>query len=1235
MLVGLIPALLSTVSAQCAMYNQCGTLTKYGAPLPCINETSPQPLQSNEAIELLSFYCGSEFAEGAVCCSDTQVDELVSNLKRVEPLIASCPACKRNFFDVFCRFSCSPHQASFLEIVRTQKSLEDKVVPKEVNYYLDLELAENVYKSCSDVKFSATNGRVMDLIGGGAKNYPDFFKFLGDEKPMLGGSSFQINFPWDTLDPLDPVDSGDQKYVRQNETEAFPCGSGELKCSCIDCDSACPQIIDLTQPEMCTIGPLSCVSMALVLSYSAFLAACVLFCLQGRKSERTQSAMEIQRLIEDEDEHQDIYLFDLRQESENIDIEPYGLNQWLSSCCYRIAQFCSSYPSLVIIVCVLFILCSSLGLLTMRFETDPIKLWVAPDSREAVEKRFFDEQFGGFYRTQQLFIVNETGPILDNYEIIDWMSSIEQRVASIRTPILYDSLDTFCLKPVNDACVVESITQFGVKDGPRWKRQLERCIKEPVVCLPKFQQPIDPNLVFGRTKSDESEYTTAEEDITALVSESPHSPQYYLNTSTLVITWVVRNGESPIYKQRVSDWEKLIEEFFSTLITEEADSRGLRISYNLESSLERELAKSGRSDVFIVAISYILMFAYVSLSLGDSLWLGFVGVCVVLCSIISSAGILSMLGYKLSLIVTEVIPFLALAIGVDNIFLLVNQVTLTEQVNPASLPSVEEQISNAVGSVGPSIVLSTLCEATALAVATMVEMPAVRNFAIFAYVTIIVNSVLQLTLFIAIFSIYMRKQLLVESLLENESFETNTLRHQQSFQGDPRGYSFFISTIYAPFILGKRVKQVLGCVFMIMLAFSLYVIPHVSLGLDQRLAVPKDSFLVDYFTDVYDYLNVGPPVYFVVAETGVQTREMQQKLCSRFSTCETNSLVNILNTERKRPEVSYFSPDSSPASWIDDFFMWLNPSFDKCCIEHGEVCYAEDGKHWGFDMEGFPEDEEFLKYLNKWINQPSDSCPLAGKAPYSDALNIDMKSREVLASSFRINHAPLKSQNDYIHAYSAAREIAERIKAETQLEVFPYSIFYAFFAQYSTIVKYTFKLVFIALFTTFLISFLLLGSLKTAVIVAVVVTSLLVNMGGAMWLLDINLNALSLVNLVICVGVAVEFCIHIARSFTFVPKTRVIGIRGHTKLDRAYNALAVTGGTAFGGVTMTKIIGVCVLMFAQSQIFRIYYFKMWSALIVLVTIHSLALLPVLLSIAGGRPGLSEGEDNEFTGLEDI
>lgn len=1219
----LLLAALPPAAAQCAMYGECGAVARFGAPLPCVRDAPPKPLKDDAARTLLAEFCGDEFAAGALCCSAAQVDELVGNLRRVGPLIASCPACKRNFFDVFCRFSCSPHQASFLEIVATQQSLEGKDVPKEVNYYVDAALARGIYDSCASVKFSATNGRVMDLIGGGAQNYTDFFKFLGDEKPALGGSPFQINYPWDTLAP---------GFTRQNETQAFSCGDGELKCSCIDCDAACPQIVDEPPPDQCYVGGLRCVSLALVLSYFAFIAAGLLFLLQSRKSERSESAMEIQRLIEDEDQHQDIYLFNLRQENETVDIEPYGLNQYLSRAVKRIAQFCTAYSALVIVVCILFVLCSSLGLLTMRLETDPTRLWVPPDSREATEKQFFDEQFGGFYRTSQLFVTNESGPILQTYDVIDWLASVEDRVRDIRTPILYDSLDTFCLKPVNDACVVESITQYGVPDSPTWQRRLARCAKEPVSCLPRFQQPIDPNLVFG--KNNKSNGSGGSDSGSDGGSSSGADASAYLNTSTLVTTWVARNNKSPVYQQRVSDWEFLVEDFFRTTVAAEAQARGLRASFNVESSLERELGKSGRSDIVIVVVSYLLMFAYVSMSLGDNVWLGLVGVGVVLCSIVSSAGILSLLGFRLSLIVTEVIPFLALAIGVDNVFLLVNQVRLTEQINPAVLLSVEERIYNAVASVGPSIVLSTLCEATALSVAALVKMPAVRSFAIYACATVVINSVLQLTLFVAIFTVYMRKQALAAISEEPEMLDSPTLRHQQNFQQDPRGFSFFMSTIYAPFILGRRTKQVIGCIFMTLLAFSLYALPSIQLGLDQRLAVPKDSFLVDYFTDVYDYLNVGPPVYFVVAETGVETREMQQKLCSRFSTCETNSLVNILNAERKRPQTSYLV--SSPASWIDDFFMWLNPSFDKCCVDrHGQVCYREDGKQWEFDMTGFPEDGNFTKYMQKWIEQPSDKCPLAGKAPYSDALSIDSASQEVLASTFRINHAPLQSQHDYIAAYAAAREIADRIKTEMEIEVFPYSVFYAFFAQYATIIKDTLKLVALALLSTFLISFVLLGSFKTASIVMVCVTSLIVNMGGAMYLLNINLNALSLVNLVICVGLGVEFCIHIARSFTYVPRLRVIGIRGYTKLDRAYNALAGTGGTVFGGVAVTKLLGVCVLVFAQSQIFRVYYFKMWLALVVLATVHSLALLPVLLSVAGGRMWLIEGEDNEFAGVDDI
>ena len=46
------------------------------------------------------------------------------------------------------------------------------------------------------------------------------------------------------------------------------------------------------------------------------------------------------------------------------------------------------------------------------------------------------------------------------------------------------------------------------------------------------------------------------------------------------------------------------------------------------------------------------------------------------------------------------------------------------------------------------------------------------------------------------------------------------------------------------------------------------------------------------------------------------------------------------------------------------------------------------------------------------------------------------------------------------------------------------------------------------------------------------------------------------------------------------------------------------------------LAGVSVLAFAQTQIFRVYYFQMYLALVVLGAAHGLLLLPVLLSVLG-------------------
>ena len=114
-----------------------------------------------------------------------------------------------------------------------------------------------------------------------------------------------------------------------------------------------------------------------------------------------------------------------------------------------------------------------------------------------------------------------------------------------------------------------------------------------------------------------------------------------------------------------------------------------------------------------------------------------------------------------------------------------------------------------------------------------------------------------------------------------------------------------------PFLLQPIVKGVVLLSFTGILVCSILSIQHIELGfggyymqvsgvfeanvrLEQRLALPSESYLIKWFDAVDAYLEIGPPVYFVVQDADVTTRPDQQKLCGRFTTCDDFSVANVL-----------------------------------------------------------------------------------------------------------------------------------------------------------------------------------------------------------------------------------------------------------------------------------------------------------------------------------------------------
>lgn len=161
-------------------------------------------------------------------------------------------------------------------------------------------------------------------------------------------------------------------------------------------------------------------------------------------------------------------------------------------------------------------------------------------------------------------------------------------------------------------------------------------------------------------------------------------------------------------------------------------------------------------------------------------------------------------------------------------------------------------------------------------------------------------------------------------------------------------------------------------------------------------------------------------------------------------------------------------------------------------------------------------------------------CAKGGHAAYGESIEIyDRKpdgSYSIGSTFFMAYHRVGITSKDFIDSLTHANEISANITKmmrdnmrlrtnnteEIQaLEVIPYSLPYVYYEQYLTIWRDAAFNLSISLLAIFVVSSILLGlDVYTSFIVSLIIGMIVVNMFGALYLFDIELNAVSLVNLV-------------------------------------------------------------------------------------------------------------------------
>jgi len=247
----------------------------------------------------------------------------------------------------------------------------------------------------------------------------------------------------------------------------------------------------------------------------------------------------------------------------------------------------------------------------------------------------------------------------------------------------------------------------------------------------------------------------------------------------------------------------------------------------------------------------------------------------------------------------------------------------------------------------------------------------------------------------------------------------------------------------------------------------------------------------------------------------------------------------------------------------------------------------------------------FYAWLDRWLVETSVGQGTTSNVVWNEG-GEERTTAQVAAglkgSRFRSMYVHTMETTDQVKMMNTMRDSVKEAEIEG---AYPFNEAYLFFEQYEIIVMEAITNLVLALVAVFTICFVIIADLRAALLVVLCVVMVDIDILGLMYLWGLTIDSVTIINLVLAIGLSVDYSAHVAHAFCVARGTH------QERMDRALEEMGCA--VIHGGVS--TFLAVLVLSSAKSYVFRVF-FKMFFGICVFGMAHGLIFLPCALYFVG-------------------